>query len=67
MNKGETTYSGGRYGEYDQWRDAYDVSIAFIPEGTDAVAGDYAFTLTMRMQSGTKYVETFAPVTLSAL
>jgi hypothetical protein len=67
MNEGETTSLGGNYNQYYNWRDAYDVSIAFIPEGTPAVAGAYAFTLIVEMQSGTRYTETFAPVTLAAL
>ncbi len=67
MNKGETASLGESYGALWAWRDAYDVSIAFIPEGTEAAAGEYNFTFVMEMQRGTRYEETFAPVTIAAL
>jgi hypothetical protein len=67
MNDGKTASSETHYDTHYDWLHAYDVSIAFIPEGTATAAGDYAFTLTLEMQSGTRYTETFAPVTLAAL
>jgi hypothetical protein len=67
MNEGETASSNTHLNKHYDWLHAYDVSIAFIPEGTATAAGDYSFTLTVEMQSGTRYTKTFAPVTLAAL
>ncbi|MDR2913089.1 MAG: hypothetical protein LBV38_07385 [Alistipes sp.] len=67
MNEGDDSSLGGRYSDLLMWRDAYDVAIAFIPEGTDAAAGEYNFTFTMEMRSGTRYETNFAPVTIATL
>jgi hypothetical protein len=67
MNKGETNSMAGHYGEFYEWANAYDVSIAFIPEGTDAASGNYNFTFSMEMQSGKIYNQTFDPVSIAAL
>ncbi len=64
MNEGETSSLQEVYGLSGEWRDAYDVAIAFIPEGTDAPADDYKFTFTLRLQKGTRHVITFDTVTL---
>lgn len=42
----------------------YDVSIAFLPEGTDVPAGDYTFTFSMTLRGGTTFNRTFDPITI---
>lgn len=65
MNEGEAASLDNRY-LYD-WREAYDINIAFIPRGTDAPAGNYTFTFALELRSGTRYTKSLPPVTIAAL
>ncbi len=45
----------------------YDISIAFIPEGTVVPADDYTFTFFMELRGGKTFSRTFEPIRIAAL
>lgn len=62
LNFGDVIEGGNYYGD-----GPYDVSIAFIPAGTDVPAGEYTFSFTLTLRSGTKYTKEFSSVHIAAL